>query len=105
MINSKSEKTGPAKIKVSQKTIDDIKRLGMARALKLAGKNRNAAKAGLVAEFEEGVKRMYGANRLEAAKSAASTRAANKKASGNPNSPYGASAPKAKKVSKGPGQR
>jgi hypothetical protein len=105
MISSKSEKTGPAKIKVSQKTIDDIKRLGMARALKLAGSNRNAAKAGLVAEFEEGVKRMYGANRLNAAKSLASTRAANKKASGNPSSPYGASAAKVKKVSKGPGQR
>lgn len=53
--------------KVSQKTIDDIKRLGMTKALALAGKNGKTA-GGLASEFQEGVRRMYGAKRLEAAK-------------------------------------
>jgi hypothetical protein len=56
--------------KVSQKTIDDIKRLGMTKALALAGKNGNPA-GGLASEFQEGVRRMYGAKRLEAAKKSA----------------------------------
>ena len=51
--------------KVSQKTIDDIKRLGMTKALALAGKNGKTA-GGLASEFQEGVRRMYGARRLEA---------------------------------------
>jgi len=50
--------------KVSQATIDKIKSLGMAAALKRAGSSNNA-------EFLEGVKRMYGARRLSAAKTAA----------------------------------
>lgn len=59
--------------KVSQKTIDDIKRLGMTKALALAGKNGKTA-GGLASEFQEGVRRMYGAKRLETAmKSAAGT--------------------------------
>jgi hypothetical protein len=53
--------------KVSQGMIDDIKRLGMTKALALAGKNGNPA-GGLASEFQEGVRRMYGARRLEAAK-------------------------------------
>lgn len=53
--------------KVSQKTIDDIKRLGMTEALKLAGKNGKTA-GGAAREFQEGVRRMYGARRLAEAK-------------------------------------
>lgn len=56
-----------AKIKVSQKTIDSIKKMGMTEALKLAGKNGNPA-GGMASEFQEGIRRMYGANRLAAAK-------------------------------------
>ena len=53
--------------KVSQATINSIKKLGMKEALKLAGKNGNPA-GGLASEFQEGVKRMYGAKRLATAK-------------------------------------
>jgi len=53
--------------KVSQKTIDSIKRMGMTEALKLAGKN-GATSGGMAREFQEGVRRMYGAKRLTAAK-------------------------------------
>lgn len=53
--------------KVSQSMIDDIKRMGMTEALKLAGKNGKPA-GGMASEFQEGVRRMYGAKRLEAAK-------------------------------------
>lgn len=51
--------------KVSQGTIDKIKGMGMTAALKRAGTSSNA-------EFVEGVKRMYGARRVSAAKGAAS---------------------------------
>ena len=53
--------------KVSQSTIDDIKKMGMTQALKLAGKNGKTS-GGMAREFQEGVRRMYGAKRLEAAK-------------------------------------
>ena len=53
--------------KVSQKTIDSIKKLGMTEALKLAGKN-GATAGGAAREFQEGVRRMYGAKRLATAK-------------------------------------
>ena len=56
-----------AKIKVSQATIDSIKKLGMTKALKLAGKNGTPA-GGMAKEYEEGIRRMYGAKRLETAK-------------------------------------
>jgi hypothetical protein len=52
-----------AKIKVSQATIDNIKKLGMDKALKAAA----AGKAD--AEMREGLKRMYGQKRLDAAES------------------------------------
>jgi len=58
--------------KVSQATIDSIKKMGMTEALKLAGKN-NKTSGGMAREFQEGVRRMYGAKRLEAAKSKYST--------------------------------
>jgi hypothetical protein len=55
-------KKAPAKkVVVKQSTIDNIKKLGMTAALKKAGSSNNA-------EFVEGVKRMYGAKRLAAAK-------------------------------------
>ncbi len=47
-------------IKVSQATIDKIKKMGMTAALKSAPKAN--------AEMTEGLRRMYGAKRLEAAK-------------------------------------
>ena len=53
--------------KVSQSTINSIKKMGMAEALKLAGTNGKTS-GGLAREFQEGVRRMYGANRLAAAK-------------------------------------
>lgn len=53
--------------RVSQSTIDDIKRMGMTKALALAGKNGKTS-GGMAREFQEGVRRMYGAKRLEAAK-------------------------------------
>ena len=53
------------KVKVSQSTIDDIKKLGMTKALKLAGLNKGATQSGKVAEFAEGVRRMYGETRYQ----------------------------------------
>lgn len=52
---------------VSASTIKDIKRMGMSAALKLAGQNGKTA-GGVAREFQEGVRRMYGADRLAAAK-------------------------------------
>jgi hypothetical protein len=52
---------------VTQATINSIKKMGMTEALKLAGKN-NKTSGGMAREFQEGVRRMYGAKRLEAAK-------------------------------------
>ena len=55
-------------IKVSQKTIDEIKKMGMAKALKTvagakaASKDDSSAKA-----WVEGVTRLYGANRVASA--------------------------------------
>ena len=45
---------------VKQSTIDNIKSMGMSAALKKAGSSKNA-------EFVQGVKRMYGADRLKTA--------------------------------------
>lgn len=45
---------------VKQSTIDGIKKMGMTAALKKAGSSKNA-------EFVQGVKRMYGADRLKSA--------------------------------------
>jgi hypothetical protein len=50
-----------AKIKVSQATIDKIKAMGMTKALKTAATGKANA------EMREGLKRMYGAKRLNAA--------------------------------------
>ena len=55
---------GGGKQKVSQATIDKIKKMGMTAALKQAGTSGNG-------EFVEGIRRMYGAKRLAAAQKAA----------------------------------
>lgn len=55
------------KIKVSQSTIDDIKKMGMTKALKLAGQNAKASQGGLVKEYQEATKRLYGEKRFNAA--------------------------------------
>lgn len=57
---------GTPKIRVKQDMIDFIKTQGMTRALKRAGEIKASGKGG-EAEFLEGVRRMYGANRLAAA--------------------------------------
>jgi len=59
-----------APIKVKQDMIDFIKTQGMTKALKRAGEIKASGKGG-EAEFLEGVRRMYGANRLSAATKAA----------------------------------
>ena len=55
--------------KVSQATIDKIKTMGMTKALASAGKT----KPGQRAEFIQGIRRMYGADRLAAARKKANT--------------------------------
>jgi hypothetical protein len=55
------------KIKVSQSTIDDIKKMGMTAALKGTNSNKSA-------EYKEGIKRMYGERRYAAAMSASGTK-------------------------------
>ena len=62
-------------IKVKQDMIDFIKNQGMAAALKRAGELKAKGGKG-EAEFLEGVKRMYGASRLDAATAKASAGAA-----------------------------
>jgi len=51
--------------KVSQSTIDSIKKMGMTASLKKAASSNNS-------QYVEGVRRMYGASRLTAAKKALS---------------------------------
>ena len=59
------------KVKVSQSTIDDIKKLGMTKALKLAKQNAGATQGGLVKEYQEATRRLYGDKRFSAATKAA----------------------------------
>lgn len=55
-------------IKVSQKTIDDIKKMGMSKALKtVAGATKASGQDASAKEWAEGVKRLYGANRVSTA--------------------------------------
>jgi len=68
----------PHTIRVSQSTIDSIKRLGMTKALKLAKMNAKATQAGLVAEYMEATRRMYGKNRLAKATAPAPKKASTK---------------------------
>lgn len=66
---------------VKQSTIDGIKKMGMTAALKKAGSSKNA-------EFVQGVKRMYGADRLKSAMKA------NKPAAKSPDAARAAAAKK-----------
>ena len=52
-------------IKVSQSEIDSIKKLGMKKALKIAGMNKGSVQEGAVASFAEGVRRLYGETRYQ----------------------------------------
>lgn len=52
-------------IKVSQSEIDSIKKLGMSKALKIAGMNKGSVQQGAVASFAEGVRRLYGETRYQ----------------------------------------
>ena len=52
-------------IKVSQSEINQIKKLGMSQALKLAAMNKGSEQAGAVASFAEGVRRLYGETRYQ----------------------------------------
>jgi histone H1/5 len=63
------------KVKVSQSTIDDIKGLGMAKALRLAKMNAKGPQAGLVKEYQEATRRLYGDRRFAAATGAAPKKA------------------------------
>jgi hypothetical protein len=54
-------------IKVSQGTIDSIKKMGMKAALEMAATNKGAEQSGAVAEIQEGVRRLYGERRFQAA--------------------------------------
>lgn len=56
-----AKKKAPAKLKVSQATIDKIKARGMTASLKKAQTSTNA-------EYQEAIKRMYGTRRATAAK-------------------------------------
>lgn len=59
------------KVKVSQSTINDIKSLGMTKALRLAKMNAKSPQEGLVAEYQEATRRLYGDRRFAAATGAA----------------------------------
>ena len=83
---------------VTQSTIDSIKKMGMTKALALAGKN-NKTSGGMAREFQEGVRRMYGAKRLEAAKAKYSP--AEKPKFSTASRPPVATKPKAKPAAKG----
>lgn len=58
---SKSDGVKAKPQKVSQKTINDIKTMGMSKAI------AKAAGSGASSEFREGAKRMYGAERIRQA--------------------------------------
>jgi hypothetical protein len=57
-----SAKKKPQPQKVSQKTINEMKQMGMTKAI------QKAASGNASPEFVEGAKRMYGQNRINAAK-------------------------------------
>lgn len=86
-------------VKVSQKTIDEIKKMGMAKALKTvagasaASKNDASAKA-----WVEGVKRLYGANRVAEAAKTPAKKPATRSGVSSMDAAYAASKPKAASV-------
>ena len=82
-------------VKVSQKTIDEIKKMGMAKALKTvagasaASKNDASAKA-----WVEGVKRLYGSNRVAEAVKAPAKKPATRSGVSSMDAAYASSKPK-----------
>ena len=66
---AKSKSTGPKNvnknIKVSQSEINQIKKLGMKKALQIAAMNKDSEQKGAVASFGEGVRRLYGETRYQ----------------------------------------
>ena len=52
-------------IKVSQSEINQIKKLGMKKALEIAAGNKGSTYSGAVASFGEGVRRLYGDARYQ----------------------------------------
>jgi len=90
----------PAKIKVSQATINDIKKMGMAEALKMvkmyASQGKGTGPAGatvraegskfLKGELAEGVRRMYGDRRFGEATAGTKKKAAKPSRAANPKS-------------------
>ena len=52
-------------IKVSQSEINQIKKLGMKKALEIAAGNKGSTYSGAVASFGEGVRRLYGETRYQ----------------------------------------
>jgi hypothetical protein len=89
------------KVKVSQSTINDIKGLGMTKALNLAKMNAKSPQAGLVAEYQEATRRLYGDKRFAAATGAnaapkAPTSTGSKQKIYNPKNASSAAAPKQK---------
>ena len=52
-------------IKVSQSEINQIKKLGMKKALEIAAGNKGSTYSGAVASFGEGVRRLYGDTRYQ----------------------------------------
>lgn len=69
-------------IKVSQKTIDEIKKMGMTKALKtVAGATKASKMDSSAAAWAEGVKRLYGSNRVSTAVKSAAPKGARGSAS------------------------
>ena len=66
---AKSKSTPPKNvnknIKVSQSEINQIKKLGMKKALQIAAMNKDSEQKGAVASFGEGVRRLYGETRYQ----------------------------------------
>jgi histone H1/5 len=87
------------KVKVSQSTIDDIKGLGMAKALRLAKMNAKGPQAGLVKEYQEATRRLYGDRRFATATGAAPKKAGGAGSSMRPANPKQADKAKPTKAS------
>lgn len=83
-------------VKVSQKTIDEIKKMGMAKALKtVAGASAASKQDASAKAWVEGVKRLYGANRVaDAVKSTPATPKKTGPMSANTPAKYSSSGPK-----------
>lgn len=82
-------------VKVSQKTIDEIKKMGMAKALKtVAGASAASKQDASAKAWVEGVKRLYGANRVAEAVKAPAKKPATRSGVSSMDAAYAASKPK-----------